>query len=362
MRSAPPVIVPSGAIVASTQVIAIPAVLERVADHLEPHQPRMRTGAAVGLEPRAGAAILAVDRLRWLGRRRGRLGRWRRGTATRAPRAASRPARIVFIALLAKAPRCALMRRARRFGKLLRRRARAFPQGSPAWSGGSMCCLPGAARCVPARTHRPRPARAVAPRRRRSSAARHRPRSRGSPGRATARGIQLDRQAGRPEHDPLHRHAQPALLVRQPQLGWRVGARGDPQRRTGRVDVEGMAAVAHLARIDPQAVHQQMQVGVIGQFDRGPGLGQLEQACPQGCDHRTVGHDRRAGRWRRRVVPVRVDVLEQPPIAVAAVAFRRRPVGDQHVMRIELQMVDHHAARMVLRYCIAINGIFPSRP
>jgi len=25
-------------------------------------------------------------------------------------------------------------------------------------------------------------------------------------------------------------------------------------------------------------------------------------------------------------------------------------------------MVDHHAARMVLRYCIAINGIFPSRP
>src|SRR5947208_115906 len=56
----------------------VPSELERIVDDLDAHQTGVRTGAPFGLEPRAGAAILAVDCLPRLGWWCGR--RWRRGS------------------------------------------------------------------------------------------------------------------------------------------------------------------------------------------------------------------------------------------------------------------------------------------
>src|ERR1700729_3705344 len=45
----------------------VPAKLELMVIHVEPHQAGMRAGPVYRLKARAGAAILAVDRIRWLG-------------------------------------------------------------------------------------------------------------------------------------------------------------------------------------------------------------------------------------------------------------------------------------------------------
>src|SRR5579863_9085706 len=50
--------------------LVVPAILELMLDHLKVHQARMRAGAAIRLEARGGAAIVAIDldcrlRRRW---------------------------------------------------------------------------------------------------------------------------------------------------------------------------------------------------------------------------------------------------------------------------------------------------------
>ena len=70
----------------------------------------------------------------------------------------------------------------------------------------------------------------------------------------------------------------------------------------------------------------------------GPWPREVQEPAPDRVDDRASGQHRRAGGlWRLR--PAAVGVLEQPAIAVVAVALAGAPLASKHVVRLQLDVV-----------------------
>ncbi len=107
------------------------------------------------------------------------------------------------------------------------------------------------------------------------------------------------------------------------------------------------AIVGPFGCIDPHPIDHEAKIRIIGQRQPRPRPAAVEQPPPYRIHCRPARHHRRTGRLRR-LVPACVGVLKQPAVAVVAVTLGRCAIGQQHIMRFQLNVVDQYCLRPVV--------------
>ena len=119
-----------------------------------------------------------------------------------------------------------------------------------------------------------------------------------------------------------------------------------PARETMRTSRRPRRQLEHVhavrrRRSHPAARHRPADAGRVDRSvgSRGARTRAIQQPPPDRIHDRPAGQHRRTGRLRRQV-PAALAILEQPAIAVVAVALGRRAVRQQHVVRRKFDVVD----------------------